>query len=568
MQEKNSDSMNSRYDIDGDEGATTVLCAPSEDDQEGATTILRAPADDSEGETTVLKNPVFHQPTFGQSGYGSPNLFGQTGPMYGQASPGYEQCFSGQTETLQGKKPIQKAGHTKKAGNKLALVLGLCALVLLALGISTYFLFLTPQKCLERNLRVGAEALDADNYEEALLRYERALEIEEENVEAMLGVLDAKRQSQDLDGAQESYEQFYALLSNEKSESKTDSKDIVDFYLYAGHLWTQPEQLIPYFEHGYESTKADTIKTALVQAYVKSADAIADTEYEKKIAQYQKAKSLDENNAQANSGMSNCAIATLDAMLAQKNFDEAELFITKYQNEIHNVDFEAYAQTITQTRALIEASVYVCEQVMAYADAKNYDAIKALYGTEQAKLLFANLENDCYIYASEGYTDTYSGQATGVYKVGEAYCFYSGDYADGVRSGHGIWFVYAESNGDTYSYYDGMWKEDAPNGAGTIYYMNRKSAGTTINQAIQGDFLSGMLNGVAQVTIADTNGEFCGTVVANQGKVEDVRDQYPDYDFMDAPEDAIVYVVLEQEGSDFFWWLSMKADERLGVYGY
>ena len=36
---------NSMYDMDGDEGATTVLRAPEvkeEDDEEGATTVLRA----------------------------------------------------------------------------------------------------------------------------------------------------------------------------------------------------------------------------------------------------------------------------------------------------------------------------------------------------------------------------------------------------------------------------------------------------------------------------------------------------------------------------------------------
>ena len=56
----------SRYDVDEEEGATTVLRAmdaETEDEEEGATTVLRAEDmtpeddDDTEGATTVLTGP-------------------------------------------------------------------------------------------------------------------------------------------------------------------------------------------------------------------------------------------------------------------------------------------------------------------------------------------------------------------------------------------------------------------------------------------------------------------------------------------------------------------------------
>ena len=92
----------------------------------------------------------------------------------------------------------------------------------------------------------------------------------------------------------------------------------------------------------------------------------------------------------------------------------------------------------------------------------------------------------------------YTGQAVALYIIPDGYYFYYGDYVDGIRDGYGT--SYWKNGTETYEMYQGYWKDDAPNGQGSI--INRDEYSDTTS-TVSGGFLYGHQDGDMSIDVVD-----------------------------------------------------------------
>lgn len=620
----------SRYDVDEEEGATTVLRAmdaETEDEEEGATTVLRAEDmppeddDDTEGATTVLTGPEpammgaapapgapqFEDKTQMLPPQGAPMgmPMGQmpNGPMgapMGQmpngsmGAPMGMMPNNGQMPPMNGGKPpkapkppkekkpkapkqpkVNKDGSLKK--KKTGLIVAICVVVVLALGAGAYFLFFTPEKRYERKMDVAEKAMTDSNYEEAVTAYEAALGIFDDRVPAMNGLLSAQISAGESDGARENFTEFRTTITGFDADKVTEnSEDIVTFYEYADDLYSDTDSLIDAYKEGYNLTNDNGLKKNLVTAYVDRADAMDNSDYENKIAAYGDALDLDSTNESALSGRKACAYAVLDDMMDAQQYDQAESFINTYADSMSDVDFSSYTEKIESERALMTARHDLMEQVISLMSASDYAGMMDVDGSDNASTVVANMDGDSYVYATDGYDSSYTGKAAGVYTystlLSSGYYFYYGDYENGVRSGQGTMFVKMDGYNQAYLVYEGAWSNDKPNGAGTETSVNEDAGDELVTVTRSGNLVDGLFDGEVTVSLVSNDeeygGTYTGTFTASNGDAPDIRENYPDLDFSDVSEDKTVYVVLECDGSPMYWHFSKGSAAKLGIHTF
>lgn len=475
------------------------------------------------------------------------------------------------------KKPkVNKDGTPKK--KKTGLIVGICvAVVLLALVAGAYFLFFTPEKRYDRNMKTADEAMTNSKYEEAKDAYEAALDIFEDRVPAMNGLIESEILAGTSDEARDDYEEFRVTVSAFDADTVSENQeDIVQFYEYAKDLYSDTESLIAIYKEGYNLTNDNGLKASLVRTYIERADAMDNSDYENKIAAYEDALALDSSNSNALSGRQACAYAVLDDMMDAQQYDQAETFINTYADDMADVDFSSYTEKIESERALMTARHDLMEQVISLMSASDFAGMMDVDGSDNASLVVSNMEGDSYIYAPDGYDSSYTGKAAGIYKYSfmfsSGYYFYYGDYENGVRSGQGTMFLKMDGYDQSYKTFEGAWSNDKPNGTGTEVSVNEDAGDELVNVTRTGNLKDGLFDGEVTVSLESKDeeygGTYTGTFTASNGDAPDVRADYPDLDFSDVAEEKAVYVILQNEASPMIWHFSKGSAALLGVFGF
>ena len=470
---------------------------------------------------------------------------------------------------------INKDGSQKK--KKTGLIVAICVVVVLALGAGAYFLFFTPEKRYERKMETAENAMTESNYDEAATAYKAALDIFDDRVPAMNGLVDAEILAGTSDDARVDYESFREVVRAFDADTVSENmEDIVQLYEYAEDLYSDTDSLIDAYKEGYDLTNDGGLKKKLVSAYVDRADAMEDSEYEDKIAAYGDALDLDSTNEAALSGRKACAYAVLDDMMDTQQYDQAENFINTYADTMSDVDFSSYTEKIESERALMTARHDLMEQVISLMSASDYAGMMDVDGSDNASLVVSNMEGTSYIYAQDGYDSSYTGKAAGIYTysslLDSGYYFYYGDYENGVRSGQGVMFVKTDGYNQAYLVYEGAWSNDKPNGAGTETSVNEDTGDELVTVTRSGNLVDGLFDGEVTVSLVSNDeeygGTYTGTFTASNGDAPDVRENYPDLDFSDVSEDKTIYVVLENADSPMIWHFSKGSAAKLGIFTF
>ena len=121
----------------------------------------------------------------------------------------------------------------------------------------------------------------------------------------------------------------------------------------------------------------------------------------------------------------------------------------------------------------------------------------------------------------------------------------------------------------TYTYFDGEWVNDKPNGYGTLYEMGQSTGEGTIDKITKGYFVDGLMNGEMSASIFSDETEFKSTFMADMGDAPDISADYAhlNLDF-GASETKIIYAVYSAEGSDMYWWSYKGPDDLLAAIGF
>lgn len=523
--------------------------------------------DDEEGATTVLTGPDSMQTGMAPNGMMPGVVPGPMAPngMMPGAVPG-PMTPNGNVKTQKSKKqkPPKQPGGKKKTG----LIVTLCIMLILWVAAGAYFLFFTPEIRFERKLAKADEAVTNQNYEVAKQSYEEALEIFDDRIVAINGMINAEIELGELENAREDFEKYRAAIrAFDAAKIEENREEVVRFYAMAGKLFDDNDKLIEVYGEGWELTEDAVLQEAHVKVHLERADAIELADYDAKIEAYTDVLEIDPTNVDALSGRSECAYAVLDDMMLAEQYDEAETFISNYQDMLADADFSVYLEKIASERALAAARHDLMEQVISLMAAGDYEGMLNVYDSENVSLVLNNMEGDSYIYAQDGFNSTYTGKAAGIYAYDSSYYFYYGDYENGIRSGQGCTFVKRDES-STYRIYEGDWRDDKPNGQGIDFATYVQNDDGFLMYIESGSFVDGLYDGEISVTLKTVEGDYTGVYTAAGGAVSDVRAQYPDYDFSGTPEGCIVYVVLHNADSTSYQPFCFDEGGIFSVYGF
>ena len=133
---------------------------------------------------------------------------------------------------------------------------------------------------------------------------------------------------------------------------------------------------------------------------------------------------------------------------------------------------------------------------------------------------------------------------------------YVGEMEDGKRSGNGAWYLEEAGWGLSVYLFEGIWKDDYPNGAGTAREYLSCNGGTVVMQ--QGEYAEGLENGAMTISLAGPGGTDVYQYTAKNGTLDQVE--------MDPDAEENMAVVEHISGPDTNRW-DFEEGECWGVFG-
>ncbi len=208
---------------------------------------------------------------------------------------------------------------------------------------------------------------------------------------------------------------------------------------------------------------------------------------------------------------------------------------------------------------------------------KNFDGMKELAMSAEAKTITADMPEDALIYQPDASSENISGTAAGLYRYhgkdgkGNGYYYYFGDYIDGARNGAGYTF---SSREDGHESYEGSWESDVPQGE---FIKNETGIynGEPYEAVTKGTMKDGLEDGDFEQTINAMNLSFQMNWHSEEGVAPDIYDELEDWEKQalgSIREDGYTLYGLAVAGDGqnyYLWWGSYDPNnEKLGIYEY
>ena len=464
----------------------------------------------------------------------------------------------------------------KKRGKLIGLLAAAAVLIAAVVGISIYN---APSNRMSRALDLGARYLEEQNYEQALVEFDKVIAIDPMSVDAYLGKAQAYEGMGDT-------EQLLAVLQTgyEQTGDGQIKTELTDTYL---------EQASGYEESAdYESALAvydklldldgenpevqNGLRTLLLQ---QASDYAASGNYDGALAVYDRLLEMDGENPEVQKGMGDLLNSYLRKLIDEGNYDEAKALIEKYRDKVSGVDFQAYLNEIEEMERIKAENAEFLQKVFDLMAEQDYEALCELYTSEETAACLERMEQDSLVYVPEN-DAAQTGKGAGVYRYyideeDNSYYFYYGDLVNGRREGEGSSFKIGtlENEDGRYYVFTGHWENDAPNGEGTLEQKGGTFANTGEGfqgKISSGNLIDGLWDGSVDEKLSSDGYTYDLSFTAVRGvPQEDVTEEFVNkhgssYDLEEGEK-----IVALDEGPRGGWAATAaKADDLLGAIGY
>lgn len=420
----------------------------------------------------------------------------------------------------------------KKKKWLLPIIVAVIVVIAALVSIAIYNL---PANRRDRQLALAEKYMAELNYEAAVWAYRAAIEIDPKNVEAYQGAVEAYSLADNKDGFEDLYTDALSVVDELSDEELDATIELVkDIYLSAPNVYDDNEKTAEVLEKGYEVTDNDEdVKNSLVDTYE---DIIDDRQNddnldsEKILDVCDRVIEIDKNNTKITDKRRDVLEEYLKTVLKNGDSDTTKKLVEKYKDIVPDVDYEEVVESCINDlfdnedyetiRKLADelkeafpdinfgdilSNIEILEQqaaqrqallvtVFDYMSVEDYDSMLEIYGSYEANAVsfLAEQEKKNYIYIPDD-DGSHTGTGVGIYlfdnKFNDVnYYFYYGDFVNGIRDGNGSVFKKIDY---TYKYiFTGKWQNDAPNGAGYVYFDTDYDSIT-----INGELVDGLWNG-------------------------------------------------------------------------
>ena len=423
----------------------------------------------------------------------SPAQITPEGTVQTQASAAADRAVGSPDGTNGGNDTNVNSG--KKRGKLIGLLAAAAVLIAAVVGIGIYN---APSNRMSRALDLGARYLEEQNYEQALVEFDKVIAIDPMNTAAYLGKAQAYEGMGDT-------EQMFAVLQTgyEQTGDGQIKEQLVDAYLEQASGFTASrdyESALAVYDKlldldGENLEVQNGLRTLLLQ---QASDYEASGNYDGALTVYDRLLEMDGENPEVQKGIGDLLNSYLRKLIDEGNYDEARALIEKYRDKVSGVDFQAYLNEIEEMERIKAENAEFLQKVFDLMAAQDYEALCELCAAEETAAFLERMEQDSLVYVPESDADQ-TGKGAGVYQVyydeenNGYYYFYYGNLANGSREGEGCSFAIGTLESGDYLVFNGHWENDAPNGEGILEYRSNGKAfhGYTMS----GNLIDGLFDG-------------------------------------------------------------------------
>jgi len=474
------------------------------------------------------------------------------------------------TERTQVESKATENAEKKRVGKKKWGIIGavVAVVIAIAVGIGIYN---SPSNRLARQLELGNKYLEEQKYEEAVVAFEQAIEIDDRCMQAYVGGIEAYLNVDDKEGMEEFYNKSLDVIAELDSDFiEKNIDDIVDIYLYADDVYEDPKEVVTVLEKAMEVTDENPkVEEALIEEYLELAEKYtSEGTYDAALNCYDRLLELAAENEQVMDGLGKCLKKYIDVLMKEKRYEEIRQLAEKYGSIVKNLDFEAILEQIEELERIEAENQAFMQKVYDLMVAKDYEGIQTLEGTEEMQMFLSRMEENRFIYIPED-DGSRSGIGVGIYRLEEEGCYvFYGQYVEGIRSGSGT--TYNTNSFGGYSEFNGAWKDDAPNGQGKqVIYRYMSVTGEEIQEIFSGNLVRGLFDGAttnAVIMGGTTYDMSCNvTMGIPEDKTAELTAQMPYITQMIA-EGHYVYAYDNPGGKWYF--AVIGEDMTMGVIGF
>lgn len=346
----------------------------------------------------------------------------------------------------------------------------------------------------KRNLSLAQKYLSNEEYEEAIVHFDKAIEINERCIDAYLGKLDAYEELGDKKDLQNYYDDLLVTMAEWDSDYIEEINDEVSTIVLEAKTVYKDDPLKEFeaLEKGLDIIeKDDDVVAEYVNAGLKLSEEYEDNyDYENSLAVYDKLLSKS-NDDKVTDALSDCLEIYINQLIYDKEYDKAKEIIAKYSDMDIAFDSDYYLDEIEQLSEYYDTLTDYLTLIAEKCQAEDYDGAFDLMHTDEYEKVINYVDELGEIRAF----DTPYGKV-GVYIVETIsygnHMIYYGEYDGDMRSGYGVWLAYYEGN----NYYAvGEWEDDMPNGYQTSKEWSDALHSSVVYRILDGYTIGGLWDG-------------------------------------------------------------------------
>lgn len=203
-------------------------------------------------------------------------------------------------------------------------IIAAAAVILIAVAVAVS-VYNTPTNRLHRKVDLGNKYLEEQNYEQAAIEFEQAIEIDECCVEAYAGGIEAYLGADDIDGAKDLYDRTLTMLDGLDADTLASNVDyVVEINLAAEMVYADDRDMIArILQEGYAKTGDERLQAKIEE--LEELQAQEDAEKERLLAEETaKQKELEEAERQRELEEEAARQKELEEEERQKELEETE----------------------------------------------------------------------------------------------------------------------------------------------------------------------------------------------------------------------------------------------------
>ncbi|MCR5556420.1 MAG: hypothetical protein K6F75_02535 [Butyrivibrio sp.] len=419
----------------------------------------------------------------------------------------------------------------------------------------------TPAQRFIRSVNSGIKSLQELDYESAKASFSSAIEIDSTDLEAYLGLLISCSGLNDKAGLKEAFDaainQIKEGFEGYTDENRQTALEILRYVreVYGDDIYKEIEATELAFSMYPDN---EEFKSVLIDDYFiaggKSVDA---RDYAKGIELLEKAMELAPDNTVISDRRNRAVKDYIAHAFDAENFDLVLELCNKYKGEVPDINenfINAEIKEINRIKEEDKKNVEFMKTVYETMSTEDYESMLSMYNSEDCKSFLQRMYKKVYYYFPDGNASK-NGMGAACYYSDRGYYFYYGNFSNGSREGNGTTF-----RGDTdylYTYFNGNWSGNKPNGAGTE--KTRASfynTGGVYEATTEGSLTNGHWDGHITHIICTNGLSFdCSFSAVDGIPTEDKTDAFPakDYWYSNYSHDVAMVYAFDQKEWQTVW---------------